>query len=210
MLFAEVGAEVVGLDTDTAAIAVANARLREHHADAVLQVGDVTGLPFPDSTFELVISHNVLEHIPGSKRPAAIGEMARVIKPGGLLFVQAPNRNTLLDVHTSRLPLLHLLPRGLSGLITRIGVPAPHEDLPTFNEILSALRSRYDFDLINHCDVWMDLADFLRNWTNYSNSFGLAAKVYFRAVPVGYLVARVLRTEFNRWSPVLNLFLRKK
>jgi SAM-dependent methyltransferase len=51
-------------------------------------VSDITGLPFPDGFFQLVICAEVLEHIPDQER--AVGEVLRVLKPGGDLVVSVP------------------------------------------------------------------------------------------------------------------------
>lgn len=46
--------------------------------------GDVTRMAFADDSFDLVVSHAALEHvIPIDK---ALAEMARVLRPGGLMF----------------------------------------------------------------------------------------------------------------------------
>ena len=50
--------------------------------------GDATALPFPDASFERVIASEVVEHIPNDAR--AFGELARVLKPGGMLAVTVP------------------------------------------------------------------------------------------------------------------------
>ena len=48
--------------------------------------GDAKGLPFPDGRFEAVISNTIVHHIP---EPApALAEMARLVAPGGTLFVR--------------------------------------------------------------------------------------------------------------------------
>jgi ubiquinone/menaquinone biosynthesis C-methylase UbiE len=54
-------------------------------------VADAECLPFADESFELVLGHAVLHHIPDL--PTAFGELARVLAPGGaLLFAGEPSR----------------------------------------------------------------------------------------------------------------------
>ena len=52
---------------------------------------DVQRLSFPDASFDLVLSFEVLEHVPFAD--AALAELARCIKPGGALFLTAPFRD---------------------------------------------------------------------------------------------------------------------
>ena len=51
-------------------------------------LGDATRLPFPDNTFDCVVTSEVLEHIQNDV--AAIAELHRVLKPGGTLGVTVP------------------------------------------------------------------------------------------------------------------------
>jgi ubiquinone/menaquinone biosynthesis C-methylase UbiE len=52
---------------------------------------DAEHLPFPDASFDLVLGHAVLHHIPDLA--TAFGELARVLAPGGtLLFAGEPSR----------------------------------------------------------------------------------------------------------------------
>lgn len=51
--------------------------------------GDATKLPFADATFDRVVTSEVLEHIQNDV--GAIGELARVLKPGGTLGVTVPS-----------------------------------------------------------------------------------------------------------------------
>jgi ubiquinone/menaquinone biosynthesis C-methylase UbiE len=44
-------------------------------------VADVQELPFPDASFDAVIANHMLFHVPD--RPRALGEIARVLRPGG-------------------------------------------------------------------------------------------------------------------------------
>ena len=51
--------------------------------------GDATRLPFPDGAFDRVIASEVMEHIPDEA--AAASELARVLRPGGVLAVTVPS-----------------------------------------------------------------------------------------------------------------------
>jgi SAM-dependent methyltransferase len=51
-------------------------------------VGNTQRLPFADATFDRVLCSEVLEHVPEPARAA--GELARVLKPDGLLAVSVP------------------------------------------------------------------------------------------------------------------------
>jgi SAM-dependent methyltransferase len=53
------------------------------------EVADITRLPFPDNTFETVLSCETVEHVPHPER--AFHELARVLKPGGRLLLTTPN-----------------------------------------------------------------------------------------------------------------------
>jgi SAM-dependent methyltransferase len=50
--------------------------------------GDALHLPFGDATFDCVIASEVLEHIPNDV--AAMSELARVLRPGGVMAVTVP------------------------------------------------------------------------------------------------------------------------
>jgi SAM-dependent methyltransferase len=55
------------------------------------RVADAERIPYPDDTFDLVVGHAVLHHIPDV--PAALREVLRVLKPGGrFVFAGEPTR----------------------------------------------------------------------------------------------------------------------
>lgn len=49
---------------------------------------DLQAIPFADDTFDTVICHNVLEHVPDDHK--ALTELARVLKPGGRALLTVP------------------------------------------------------------------------------------------------------------------------
>ncbi|QLH74087.1 MAG: class I SAM-dependent methyltransferase [Methanomassiliicoccales archaeon] len=51
--------------------------------------GDVTDLPFKDGSFNSVVCFHILEHLTEVNRAKAAREVARVLSPGGMLYVQA-------------------------------------------------------------------------------------------------------------------------
>jgi SAM-dependent methyltransferase len=55
------------------------------------RVGDAETIPYADETFDLVVGHAVLHHIPDV--PAALREVLRVLRPGGrFVFAGEPSR----------------------------------------------------------------------------------------------------------------------
>lgn len=89
---AHAGADVCGLDYADAAVAIAREVLAPFPGADVRQ-GDVTGLPWADGSFDRVLFADVIEHLDPDQAVAALGELRRVLRPGGLLLVHtAPNR----------------------------------------------------------------------------------------------------------------------
>ena len=54
-------------------------------------------IPFPSSTFDLILSHEVIEHVQDDR--AAICEMIRVLKSGGRVVIFCPNRGYPFETH---------------------------------------------------------------------------------------------------------------
>jgi SAM-dependent methyltransferase len=77
---------VVGLDLNDAMLAVA----RRLHPRLRWQQGDACALPFPDGSFDLVVSQAALMFF--SDRVAALREMGRVADADGRIVVQVPGR----------------------------------------------------------------------------------------------------------------------
>lgn len=81
---------VTCLDRNVRMVSAARARLAEHSNVRVL-VGDVETIPAADAAFDQALLYNVLACVPQPAR--AIGELARVLRPGGRLVV------VTLDAH---------------------------------------------------------------------------------------------------------------
>lgn len=62
-----------------------------------VHVGASEHKPYPANTFDLILSHEVLEHVQNDR--AAIEEMARVLRPGGRAVIFCPNRWYPFETH---------------------------------------------------------------------------------------------------------------
>ncbi len=125
------GWTVVGVDPVLGQVATARARY-----SVPVCVGDATSLPFEAGTFDVATAWHCLEH---SESPLALlGEVVRVLKPGGLLVVEVPNSASWqarigeagwfhFDVPRH---LFHFSPRSLSYALAEVGLRSV--DLSTF------------------------------------------------------------------------------
>jgi SAM-dependent methyltransferase len=61
--------------------------------------GSVLALPYPDRTFDLVTSFDVIYHLDVADDVAALRELARVLRPGGAALVRVPALEQLRSEH---------------------------------------------------------------------------------------------------------------
>jgi SAM-dependent methyltransferase len=111
--------DVHGVDLDIEKIQKAGRELPN------LRVATAEALPYPDSTFDVVLSHEVIEHVTDDRQ--ALADAVRVLKspnpdlekPGGRLVVFAPNRLYPFETHgaywrgryhAGNIPLVNYLP----------------------------------------------------------------------------------------------------
>ncbi|MGD0765250.1 MAG: class I SAM-dependent methyltransferase [Dehalococcoidia bacterium] len=64
--------------------------------------GDLGALPFRDASFDAVLASHVMEHLPRPEK--AVAEMARVLKPGGVMLLLTPNRFHYVPLLAGLLP----------------------------------------------------------------------------------------------------------
>ena len=72
-------------------------RASEVIPEAYLQLAACERLPYPDAYFDLVLSHEVLEHVQDDGLAAA--ELVRVLRPGGRGVIFVPNRLYPFETH---------------------------------------------------------------------------------------------------------------
>ena len=83
--------ELDAIDASPRMLQHARLRFDEAGIAATLRKGDVCTLPYPDDTFDLVMTAHVLEHL--AEPAGALAEMVRVLKPGGWLVASVTRRS---------------------------------------------------------------------------------------------------------------------
>jgi SAM-dependent methyltransferase len=100
--------------------------------------GDVERLPYDDGSFDAILSLGVVEHmIHGPER--ALVEMARALKPGGVIILTVPDANILFRLERVKDWLFHRLYRW-NGLRRLLGKPLALYSRAAEQERLTAIR----------------------------------------------------------------------
>jgi SAM-dependent methyltransferase len=85
--------EVCGIDVEPEYLRKAV----EATPSAHLQLAVTEALPYADNSFDLILNHEVIEHVQDDRATAR--EMVRVLKPGGRAVIFAPNRLYPFETH---------------------------------------------------------------------------------------------------------------
>jgi len=120
--------------------------------------GDLSSLPFCPSSFDMVISRSVVEHL--EDPPQVFREVCRVLRPGGKLVIITPNKYDYVSLIAAATP--HWLHRGLVSRIFQV----PADDVfptryraNTLYAVEKALRSAgfvpLELETINHYPAYL-------------------------------------------------------
>lgn len=165
---ASLGMECVGIDYSKKGISIAN-DAKKHQRKSILKkvsfsLMDAKKIDFPDSTFDLVISVDVFEHLYKEELELVLSEVKRVLKPNGILLVHTEfNKIYLNFTHKNFIfPVSKLLLR-LNKLVTNNEYPGlpkdPRSDLHKIQHVneptifyLRNLLKRFNFNgkIISH------------------------------------------------------------
>ncbi|TFF95495.1 class I SAM-dependent methyltransferase, partial [Candidatus Thorarchaeota archaeon] len=86
-LFHFYGFKTYGIEISKARISEADEFCKRNRVDLNIKQGDMRQLPFADESFGYVYSQNSIFHLTKSDTATAMSEMTRVLKPGGLVYV---------------------------------------------------------------------------------------------------------------------------
>ena len=121
---------VVGLDIEPERVG------QSYKNSPLVNVAAGESLPYPDGSFDLVLSHEVIEHVQDDR--LAISEMVRALKKGGRIILFCPNRGYPFETHGiywkgqykfGNIPLVNYLPRHLRDRL------APHVRVYTTHDL---------------------------------------------------------------------------
>ncbi len=103
--------QAIGLDVE-------HERAKEaHHRINQILCGVGEHLPFPSNSFDVILSHEVIEHVTDDRQ--SVMEMVRALKPGGRIILFCPNRGYPYETHGiywrgkykfGNIPLINYLP----------------------------------------------------------------------------------------------------
>jgi 2-polyprenyl-6-hydroxyphenyl methylase/3-demethylubiquinone-9 3-methyltransferase len=88
-LWAERGHRVYGLDINEPLIELARSRVEQTGLKVEFEIGTATSLPWSDASMDVCLLPELLEHV--VEWEACLYEAARVLRPGGLLYVSTTN-----------------------------------------------------------------------------------------------------------------------
>ena len=94
-----------GIDASPEGIDLARKKATRSSIEAVFEIGLIEKIPYPNATFDVVISRLVIHHLPDDLKQRGLAEVFRVLKPGGRVFLVdfKPPTNPILVHVTSAL-----------------------------------------------------------------------------------------------------------
>jgi ubiquinone/menaquinone biosynthesis C-methylase UbiE len=134
-LWARLGHQVFGLDINEPLVQLAQKRAVEAKLVINFEVGSATVLPWPDRSMDVCLLPELLEHVADWR--SCLLEAARVLRPGGLLYVSTTNVLCPRQEEFN-LPLYSWYPSALKRYCERVAVTtrpeiANHAKYPAVN-----------------------------------------------------------------------------
>lgn len=148
-------------------------------------------IPYNDSTFDIVISNFVLEHV--KNRDSHLKEVARVMKPGGIGYISSPNWFFPFDPHYG-IPLIHYLPRrAYFGLLKLLGKYKEDVNLPSYWQLRRNLSKYF---------IWGDKTPQLNK---HPGKYFVDVKICYRLCKLPFWFLRLMN-----WLSMSHIYIVRK
>lgn len=154
--------DIIEIGSGIGGLAVAMARLGNHHVTGIepeesavkasslrtqkyanIQAGFIRGygekIPLPDNSFDLAYTQSVLEHV--ADVPKVIAEAYRILRPGGVVYIETPNYLWPVEQHY-KIFFPPLLPKPLAHFYLRLRKKNPN-GIKTINYVTPVNIRRY-------------------------------------------------------------------
>jgi ubiquinone/menaquinone biosynthesis C-methylase UbiE len=175
--FSEFSDQVYGVDIDEEKVEIASRHLKN------IFLAPAEKLPFPDNTFDVILLHEVIEHVEDDR--ATVAEAYRCLRPGGQVIIFAPNRLYPFETHGffvgskfvfRLLPLINYTPDLIRNLFchhvriyTQRGIKKLFNGLSVKFEVCSHIYPGFD----NIADRRPGLGEFMQRMTDIAESTAL-------------------------------------
>lgn len=140
-------AQVTGLDGDPKILEIARGKVSGANVDIDLDTGMAFALPYPDASFDRVLSSLVFHHLTRDDKGKALQEIMRVLRPGGELHIADWGKATNLAMRSAflvvqRLDGFEITSDNVKGLLPRFIADAGFEGVDEsvrFSTVLGTL-----------------------------------------------------------------------
>jgi len=109
-----------GIDASPEGIDLARNKAKRIDSESAFEVGLIEKIPYPDATFDVVISRLVIHHLPDDLKRQGMEEIFRVLKPGGLVFLadfKPPTNPVLAHIVTALIGHKTMMQSNLEGIL---------------------------------------------------------------------------------------------
>lgn len=165
-------------------------------------------LPFPDNSFDFVVLWQVMEHVyDDQNQEIIIAEISRVLKNGGLLLMNTPNKWFPIDYHDTYLPFIHwIFPekwrQKICGLIRNEAVSSNYVSYPQFFSLFPSHIKAKKISRVYLYDSYREL------YQNLSGYYRIVKKILFAFLFIPYIISLIVHIPLDAFLPSLRLLVR--
>lgn len=178
----ELGAEVYQLDYSMNSLKIMKKIAVEEKMDVTIIGGDTFRLPFKDETFDVIFHQGLLEHFRHAQAEALLRENIRVLKTGGLLCVDVPQR---YHIYTVIKTFLIAINKWFAGWERSFSVPELNKEM-----------NRLGLQTVRIYGEWMYPSLFYRASREILMKFGIKLPLNPK-IPVLYTLRKAVRDSLK-------------